>query len=79
MADVTLVVIGAWIALASRAPGRLMVAGVVICLGGALLALGVWLRGARAVAELQALNPLETPEPRVRIQFLEEKPPARRS
>ncbi len=78
LADLLLVCIGAWIALASRGFGRTLVAGLVILLGGALLSLGVWLRGAPAAAELQSLNPLEVPEPRVRIRFLEEKPPSRK-
>lgn len=73
LADLVLVVVAAWVALASRAPGRLVVATLLVALGGSLLSLGVRLRGARGVAELRSLNPFEEPRHRVRVQFLDPK------
>lgn len=73
LADILLVVIAIWTALGSRAPGRLVVASVLMLLGGALLSLGVWLRGERGAAELRTLNPLNEEPPRVRVQFLDQK------
>lgn len=73
LADGLLMTVGAWIILASRAPGHWWVGSLVILLGGGLLALGVWLRGERGAVELQSFNPLDTPAPKVRVQFLDER------
>lgn len=73
LADLLLVLVAAWVALASHAPGRLVVATVLVTLGGGLLSLGVRLRGERGAAELQSLNPFDEERPRIRVQFLDQK------
>ncbi len=73
LADILLVLVAGWIAFGSHAPGRLLVTSLLILLGGALLSLGVWLRGERGAAELQTLNPFDEERPRVRVQFLDQK------
>ena len=73
LADLLLLLTAAWVALASHAPGRLLVATFLVSLGGSLLCLGVWLRGERGAAELQTLNPFDEERPRIRVQFLDQK------
>jgi len=72
VADVLLVLTGAWIILASRAPGSRIIGSLVLLLGGALLSLGASLRGEPVAEELPAQIPPHEPEPRIRIRFLEE-------
>ncbi len=73
--DAILVLLALWIGLARRMPGHLLVASVLLIIGGGLLAMGVWLRGERGAAELQTMNPFDPPAPSIRVQFLHEKRP----
>lgn len=70
--DAGLVGLAGWIALGPGYVERLIIAALMVCMGGVLLAMAVYLRGQTAVEELNSLNPIAEEKPRIRVQFLDE-------
>ena len=75
--DALLLLIAAWLMVTAGSRLRYAVAGLLIGIGGAVLSVSVWLRGQPAIRELESLNPLAEPKPRVRVQFMDEAPKRR--
>ncbi len=72
--DGVLLLVAFWVVLRHTGWGRFVAAGLLLMVGGGWLCIAVWLRGQRAVQELEAMNPLAEEKPRLRVRFLDEQP-----